>query len=221
MATLYHYMDCPYCFRVRLYLAERDIPYDSMVCARGTPPPELPALNPLRRLPVWVTDEGRPVFGSNTIISYLEDEEPDGGLLPEEPLPRARCWMADELARDGLLEPMLALDREIGGKEPERWDMVLYRKKKKRIARTLAVFEALLGGREWLVGHDLTIADLSIALPLSIAERFGIELADTPAVAALAARLENLESMRVAREGVKPKAEAPPGVTFTPKPGPG
>lgn len=213
MPTLYHYMDCPYCFRVRLYLAERDMPYEGMKVERGVPPPELPSLNPLRRLPVWVTDEAKPIFGSNTIIAFLEHSDPDGGLLPSEPLARARCWMADELARDGLLEPMLTLDREIAGKEPDRWNMDIYRKKTARIRRTLGVFEALLGGRKWLVGNEISVADLSIALPLSIIERFGIELSDFPGIKALALRLEAMDSMRVAREGPKPKAEPPPGMT--------
>jgi glutathione S-transferase len=199
MPILYHYMDCPYCFRVRLYAAERGVSYESVVVERGSPPPELPSLNPLRRLPVWITDDNKPIFGSNTIIDYLEAADPDEPLIPADPIARARCWMADELARDGLLEPLIALDRDQSGKEPEAWDMVLYRRKNARVRATLQVFEALLGGREWLVGDELTIADLSIALPLSIIERFGIELEDTPAVAGLAKRLSERDSMRLAR----------------------
>lgn len=200
MATLYHYMDCPYCFRVRLYAAERDLPFESVVVERGAPPPELPSLNPLRRLPVWITDENRPIFGSNTILDYLEHSDPEDGLLPQDPLARARCWMADELARDGLLEPLIALDRDHAGKEPDAWDMKLYRRKTARVNQTLHVFEALLGGREWLVGDSLTIADLSIALPLSIVERFGIDLSEVPGVAALGERLAARDTMRIARQ---------------------
>lgn len=199
MAALYHYMDCPYCFRVRLYAAERHINFQSMVVERGAPPPELPSLNPLRRLPVWITDENKPIFGSNTIIDYLERVEPDEGLLPAEPLARARCWMADELARDGLLEPLIAIDRDQAGKDTEQWNMQLYRKKIARVRATLQVFEALLGGRHWLIGDELTIADLSIALPLSILERFGVDLELTPGVKSLGERLSKRDSMRVAR----------------------
>ena len=80
MATLYHYMDCPYCFRVRLYAAERDLPFESVVVERGAPPPELPSLNPLRRLPVWITDENRPIFGdlleSGRDLTHRDGERP-------------------------------------------------------------------------------------------------------------------------------------------------
>ncbi len=206
MATLYHYMDCPYCFKVRAYLNERGIPYDHAVIQRGAPPPELSALNPLRRLPVWVTDEGKPVFGSNTIIDFLEVVEPDG-LLPEDPLRRARCWMADELARDGLLEPLIAVDRSMAGREPGDWDMVVYRKKTRRVRRTLEVLAALLGGREWLVGDDLTVADLAVALPLTIVERYGVSLDDLPELKALRDRLDTRMSIVDAR---KPPGQAQP-----------
>ena len=199
MPSLYHFMDCPYCFRVRLYAAERSLRYESIVIDRGHLPPELSSLNPLRRLPLWITDEQKPIFGSNTIIDFLEQSDPDDGLVPADPLARARCWMADELARDGLLEPLIAIDRDQSGKDPERWDMRLYRQKSARIRTTLQVFEQLLGGRQWLIGDELTLADLSIALPLSIIERFGIDMEDVPGVAALGKRLSERDAMRLAR----------------------
>ena len=199
MATLYHYMDCPDCFKVRAYLEEREIDFDHAVIERGAPPPELSRLNPLRRLPVWVTDENKPVFGSNTIIDFLEVVEPDG-LLPEEPLHRARCWMADEMARDGLLEPLIAIDRSMTGREPGDWDLVVYRKKVRKVQRTLDVFEALLGGRDWLVGDDISVADLSVALPLTILERYGIDLDARPGLKALRERLNSRYAVVEARK---------------------
>ena len=199
MATLFHYMDCPHCFKVRAYLSEREIGYDHAVIERGSPPPELSALNPLRRLPVWVTDDNKPVFGSNTIIDYLELVEPEG-LLPADPLQRARCWMADEMARDGLLEPLIAIDRSMAGREPGDWDIKVYSQKVRRVQRTLDVFEALLGGREWLVGADLTIADLAVALPLTILERYGVDLDARPGLKALRDRLNSRFSVVEARK---------------------
>ncbi len=200
MATLYHFMDCPYCFKVRVYLAERGIEYHSAAVKRGHLPPELPALNPLRRLPVWVTDDNRPVFGANTIIDFLERTESGPKLVPEEPLRRARCWMADEMVIDGLLEPLIALDRDMQGAEPDAWNMKLYQRHTGRIRRILTVFEQLLGNRDWLVGDEMTLADLSLALPLTILERFGLDLAALPGLQNLAERLADLPSVAEARK---------------------
>ena len=209
MATLYHFMDCPHCFKLRLYLAERNIEYHRASVGRGQLPPELPSLNPLRRLPIWVTDEQKPVFGANTIIDFLEQTTTGPGLLPPEPLGRARCWMADEMAVDGLLEPLIALDREMQGKDPDDWNLTSYRRETAKIKRILDVFEQLLGDRQWLVGDRITLADLSLALPLTILERFGLDLAALPRLENLAVRLAGLPSVAVARKQPSSQAARP------------
>ena len=201
MATLYHYLDCPFCFKTRAYLGERSIPWTSMLVDRSHPPPELPALNPLGRLPVWVTDEGKPIFGSNTIIDFLEATQPGDGLLPTDPLQRARCWMADEMADKGLLEPLMALDREQREHgDASTWNLERYRRDTTKIRRQLHIFEQLLGGRAWLVGDSLTVADLAVALPLTILERFGLDLAGLTGLQDLTHRLEKRPAILAARK---------------------
>ena len=200
MPTLYHFMDCPHCFKIRAYLSQRGLEYHSALVARGQMPPELPSLNPLRRLPVWITDDHKPLFGANTIIDFLEQTATAPRLVPEDPLRRARCWMADEMAVEGLLEPLIALDREMQGKEPDSWNLSKYRKKTAKIKTILDVFEQLLGNRQWLVGEELSLADLSLALPLTILERFGLDLAALPGLENLALRLADLPSVAEARK---------------------
>ena len=198
MATLYHYLDCPYCFRVRAYLAERELPYTSSAIERAAPPPELLALNPLGRLPIWVTDNGRPIFGSNTILAYLEATAGQA-LLPIDPLQRARCAMAEELCTEGLLQPLIRLDREMAGRETGDWNMEVWRTETARVRRTLQVFEALLGGRPWLVGDGMTVADFALVQPLTILERYGLDLQGLPGLADLAERLARRPSIVAAR----------------------
>ncbi|MFZ4577032.1 MAG: glutathione S-transferase family protein [Myxococcota bacterium] len=206
MATLYHYMDCPYCFRVRAYLAERGIPYASNAVERGAPPPELPSLNPLGRLPIWVTDAGRPVFGSSTILTFLDaTETASPGLLPLDPLARARCAMAEQMVEEGLLNPLMHIDREMVGREGQMWSLEVYRTETRRVRQMLHVFEQLLGGRQWLVGDALTPADLALAQPLTILERFGLDLQGLPGLAGLAERLNKRTSIVSARK--KPETE--------------
>ena len=206
MQSLYHYMDCPSCFKVRLYLAERSIPYQRITVKRDVPMPELAGLNPLRRLPVWMTEDDKPIFGSNTIIDYLESTHEQERLVPDDPVGRARCWMADELAVEGLLAPLLVLDREMAGKEPDRWDMKIYRQQSAKITRMLGVFEQLLGGRQWLVGDRMTVADLSVVLPLTILERFGLDLAAFAGLSDLRERIVARPSLAEARQDTSSSA---------------
>lgn len=207
MPTLYHYLDCPYCFRVRAYLAERDLPYASNAVDRGAPPPELLALNPLGRLPIWVNEQGRPIFGSATIIAYIEATA-GPALLPADPLQRARCAMAEEMCNDGLLAPLIRLDREMVGREPGDWNMEVWRTETQRARRTLHVFESLLGGRQWLVGDALSTADLALVQPLTILERYGLDLQGLPGLADLAERLARRPAVLAARRSPAQAAEA-------------
>ena len=209
LPTLYHFIDCPFCFRVRAYLAERDIAFNSSLVERDTPPPELYGLNPLGKLPVWVTDAGKPVFGASTIMAFLDATEPGAPLLPADALPRARCAMAEELATDGLLQPLIRLERELGGRPAETWNVELYRTETRKIRTMLQVFEQILGGRTWLVGDALTTADLALALPLTILERFGLDLQGLPGLTALAERLGKRPAIVAARtaQPAKPAAQ--------------
>jgi glutathione S-transferase len=217
MTALYHWSDCPYCFKVRFALAEAGVGHESILVDRAAPPPELAALAPLGRLPVWIGADRKPVFGSNTIIDYIAGVQraqlgPAAfALLPSDPLARARCWMADELADVGLLQPLLALDalrRE--SDDPAAWDMQVYRRHARRAQRTLDVLAALLGQRDWLVGDTLTYADVAVALPLTILERFGLDLAPHPALAALAERLASRPCYKTARWPERDRTEGRP-----------
>ena len=211
LATLYHFLDCPFCFRVRAYLAEREIAFQSALVDRGAPPPELYGLNPLGKLPVWVTDGGKPLFGSSTIMAFLDATQAGPPLLPADPLARARCAMAEELVNEGLLAPLLRLERELGGRPPETWDLELYRAERRKLESMLQVFEQILGGRPWLVGDSLTIADLALAVPLTIIERFGLDLGSLPGLADLAERLGKRPCILAARAAQRAQAGQVPG----------
>jgi glutathione S-transferase len=200
MPTLYHYHDCPYCFRVRAFLAEREVPYTSHLVDRAAPPPELLSLNPLGKLPVWVTDKGRPIFGSRTIVRFVDQLASGAPLLPADPLQQARVAMAEDLVDEALLPALIRLDRAMTGKPSDQWDMQVYRKDTANVRQLLEVFEQLLGGRQWLVGEQLTPADLALAQPLTILERFGLDLAQLPGLAGLAARLDKRTAILAARK---------------------
>ncbi len=205
MATLFHYHDCPYCFRTRAFLIEREVPYASNLCDRNAPPPELVALNPLGKLPIWVTDKGRPIFGSRTIVRFIDSLAPGQAMLPSDPMQLARVAMAEDLVDEALLPALVRLDRDTTGKPVEAWDMRAYRSDCAIVNKMLSIFEQLLGGRPWLVGEALSPADLALAQPLTIVERFGLDLVPFAGLADLADRLSKRTSVLSAR-----KLPAPP-----------
>lgn len=86
--TLIHSQDSPYARRVRIVLAELQLPYESDLRSSVYGMTDLGALNPNLKVPVW-TDAGGTVFESNLIIEYLVTrypaQEPVSATLPMTP----------------------------------------------------------------------------------------------------------------------------------------
>lgn len=89
MLTLYDAPRCPYCARVRIVLAEKGIPHETVVVDLTARPAWIVELNPPDgRVPVL--DDGGWVLPESAVIDeYLEERFPDPPLLPDDPGERA------------------------------------------------------------------------------------------------------------------------------------
>jgi len=79
---LYDAARCPYCARVRIVLAEKEIEYDTVEIDLRDRPPSIYALNPSGKVPVL--DDGFVLPESAVIMEYLEERYPDPPLLPRD-----------------------------------------------------------------------------------------------------------------------------------------
>ncbi len=99
MLTLYHFNEATCGTKVRLVLAEKDIPYDEVIVTREQlAGPEYRQLNPDGVVPTLVvhSDAGQIVLReSSVIMSYLDEIKAKPALLPSAPIDRAkvRWWM--------------------------------------------------------------------------------------------------------------------------------
>ena len=178
------------CYKVRLLLAHLDIPYetrDVSVVDRTNRRELLGELNPSLRVPTLVLDDGRPLAESNAILWYFGDGT---RFVPQDPYERAQVlqWMFFEQYE---VEPALAVVRfwltYSGAPEklaPERRDELT-----KSGNRALAALDRHLGGRDWLVGDGMTIADISLYAYTHVAEEGGFDLEPFPNVSAWQDRL--------------------------------
>ena len=87
MLTLYDAARCPYCARVRIVLAEKDIEYEAIEIDLSDRPAWIYEKNSTGRVPVveedaWVLPE------SAVIMEYLEERYPEPALLPADPAQR-------------------------------------------------------------------------------------------------------------------------------------
>ena len=81
---------CPYCARVRLALAEKELDYETVEVDLADRPQWLLELNaPHGRVPVL--DDGFTLPESEVIMAYLDERYPERPLLPSDPGERAQA----------------------------------------------------------------------------------------------------------------------------------
>ena len=88
--TLYVHPSCPRSHRVRVVIAEKEVPHKKVyVSNRRRPPEELIAVNPSGALPTLV-DRHLMISDVSVIESYLDERFPYPPLMPIEPPSRAQ-----------------------------------------------------------------------------------------------------------------------------------
>jgi len=170
------------CYKVRLILAYRGLPYERRtmdVADRSNRPDVLGGLNPALRVPTLVLDDGRPLAESGAILWYFGEGTP---LVPDDRYERAQVlqWMFFEQYDH---EPSIAVVRfwlAYSGRPEAYADRI-----DERTAagyRALDAMERHLAGREFLVGSVPTLADIALYAYTHVAEEGGFPLDLYPAI---------------------------------------
>ena len=160
-------------------LEELGIPYENVPADLSSD--AFAALNPNRRVPV-LDDDGLVVFESMAINLHLADKDRSGGLAPRDAAERAHAlqwsfWGITEI-EPGLID---AFVHRVMLPPAQRKAEVAAAGEAK-LPRPLAVLDAELARRPWLLGDRFTVADLNVASVLLVASLAGIELAGWPHV---------------------------------------
>ncbi|SDF23542.1 glutathione S-transferase family protein [Thalassobaculum litoreum] len=178
------------CLKVKYAADHLGLPYawtDIDILKGESRTPEFLALHPMGQVPVIVLDDGRALGQSNAILQYLAEGT---ALLPSDAYDRARVaeWLFWEQYSH---EPYIAVCR---------FHMV-YRGQPKetreawRVERGEAALDAMdraLTGRDFLIGADLTIADIALLAYTRLAGEGGFDLGARPAVGNWIARCEGV-----------------------------
>ena len=139
--------------------------------------PAYRAMNPFGKMPVLETDDGA-VYESTSILEYLEARGPRR-LIPVGDEWRARHF--DRLGDLYLLSPIGKFFWEKSSKQREETTATM--------STAWAIWERELSdGRSYLLGDEITLADLSAAIAAHYAETEGVPLPD--AIVAYKSRLE-------------------------------
>ncbi|HEY3798811.1 MAG TPA: glutathione S-transferase family protein [Caulobacteraceae bacterium] len=188
MITIYGDLISGNCLKVK-WTAERlgvSFSWKSVDIMQGqSRTPEFLALNPAGQVPTVILADGRPLAQSNAIILHLAE---GSALIPGDAYQRARMfeWLFWEQYTH---EPSIAVARfqvRYLGKPPGELDPKLVA----RGAAALALMQAALAGRDWLVGSEISLADIALVAYTRMAGDGGFVLADYPAVLAWVERVE-------------------------------
>jgi glutathione S-transferase len=193
MLTLYDYPDCPFCQKVRVVLAEKDLEYEKIFVdlrKQEQKSPDFLRLNPYGKVPVLI-DEDEVIYESTIINEYLEDEYPIPRLMPEDSGGRARVRLLEDYCDNSFIPATTTLLAQLRKTEAER-DMQRVDQAREDLRRGLYFLSDRLGGQEYLVGKEFTLADAAFAPRIMVIGRLGVEL--EPALSNVQAWIERIRA---------------------------
>lgn len=168
MITLFDAPRCPYCARIRIVLAEKAVPYETVEVDLRDRPAWIYDLNPTGKVPV-LDEDGWVLPESAVIGEFLNERYPEPPLWPDDPGERAAGRLL-VFRFDDFSRPYYSLRRGEAGAEAA-------------FADELGFLDTVLDGMPWLSGRGFGLADIAY-LPWVIRARdmLGLELDRWPAL---------------------------------------
>jgi glutathione S-transferase len=176
MIKLYDFPQSPYCQKVRLVLAEKDLEYEMVfvdLTKNEQKSPDFLRLNPYGKVPILIDDE-EIIYDSTIINEYLEDEYPHPPLLPAQSGDRARARMFEDFADNSFTAQGGLLVAELR-KPADQVDQERVQRYRNDLIRVLEFLDRHLEGKEYLA-NSFSLADLAFVPRLLVLPRLGVEI---------------------------------------------
>ncbi len=195
MLKLHGALLSPFVRKVRVVLAEKQVPYELVPANPFEKSPAFLKLSPLGRIPAVEDEQGRSLADSSVIAEYIEERFPEPPLFPADPYDRARTRWFDEYA-DGGMGPSVTgkvfFQRVINAKLMRNTpDERIVASGLADVPTYFTYLEGELGTRDYLVADRFTLADVSVMSQLVNLGHAGvaIDAAAYPALARWYARI--------------------------------
>jgi len=168
MPTVHGVALSPFVRKVRVALIEKGVDYELNPIMPMGDPPELAAMNPLAKVPVYEED-GFFVPDSSVVIAYLERRHPDPRLYPTDDRQFAQALFLEEYADTRLLDATLPyfaekIVKRLTHGEPDPGAIPSAIEAQQTVFPYL---ESRIGSNalDGIVGGRFSIADIAIASP--------------------------------------------------------
>ena len=174
MIKLYDFKSSPNCQRVKVVLAEKDLPYEIVpvdLTKKEQKNPEYLKMNPYGKVPV-LTDDSTVLYESLIINEYLEEKYPAQSLLPKDPARKAKARILTDYGMAHFDSPYQKLRMELM-KEAKEQSQPIVDSAKADLKKLLQRFEEELGEQQYLLG-DFSLVDANLIPRFTRLEGFGI-----------------------------------------------
>jgi len=164
---LYLSLPSPFARKVRAVAAEKGIALELLEVDVFQPDNGVDALNPLRKVPCLVADDGEAWYDSRVIVEYLDSLPGGPRLIPDARDARLAARRIEALA-DGILDAaiLVRMERLWPGRAPDQRSAAWQDWQWAKVDGGFAELERRLGGKTHFVGDEVTLADLAVASAL-------------------------------------------------------
>lgn len=174
MIKLYDFKSSPNCQRVKVVLAEKNLPYEIILVdlrKQEQKTPEFLKLNPYGKVPVLL-DDGTALYESCIINEYLDEKYPNPPLMPADPGRRAKARILTDYGLAHLDEAYQKLRVELM-KEQKEQNQETIEAAKNSLRKQLQHLENELGDQPYLAGN-FSLADAALIPRFIRLEGFGV-----------------------------------------------
>jgi len=171
---LYDFKSSPNCQRVKIVLAEKNLPYDIApidLRAHEQKTPGYLKLNPYGKVPV-LTDDATVLYESLIINEYLDEKYPDPPLMPKDPAKRAKARILIDYGMAHFDAPYQRLRMELMKDSKEQNQQVIAGAKAE-LKKLLQRLEDEIGDQDYLSG-DFSLVDADLLPRFTRLEGFGV-----------------------------------------------
>lgn len=214
MSRLYHVPLSPFCRKVRLTLAEKQIEVELIEERIWQPSPDFLRRNPAGKVPV-LRHEGRILTESQAICEYLDETVPSPPLLPRDPrgryeVRRLCAWFDTKFHAEVTVNLLHErVNKKLSGQGHP--DSRAIKAGSQRIKYHLDYMAWLLDQRRWLAGGDMTLADFAAAAHLSCLDYISdVDWQRAPGVHEWYAKIKSRPSFRTLLADQLPGFPPPP-----------
>ena len=192
MIKLYDFKSSPNCQRVKVVLAEKNLPYDIVpidLTKKEQKTPEYLKMNPYGKVPV-LTDDSTVLYESLIINEYLEEKYPNPPLMPKDPAKKAKARILVDYGMGHFDSAYQKLRMELM-KDAKEQSQPVIDGAKADLKKLLQRFEEELGDQGYLLG-DFSLVDADLIPRFTRLE--GFKVLPDPALPRLGKYLERMKA---------------------------